>query len=109
MKEITSFLVGDGEKCKKCLACHAVCPTGDINFVPFRDKSGQLNKSSDSLRREYPEHMCSVCFETEKSPICITACPEHALQVVNARQERKAKNQKAVIYLYKYWGGRTRS
>ena len=108
MKEIMSFLVGDGEKCKQCLACQAACPSGDIKFVPFQYKNAKLIYR-ESLEKEYPARMCSVCLEPGRHPICMGVCPQEALSMINVRQERKTKNKQAVIYLHKYWGGRKKS
>ncbi|HWR43330.1 4Fe-4S dicluster domain-containing protein [Sporomusa sp.] len=106
--EDRSFLLGDGEKCRQCLACQAACPSGDINFVPFQHKNGRLSWRERNRIVEYPGRMCSVCLEPGKRPACIEVCPEQALRMVNVRQEKQAKNKQAVNYLYKYWGGRKR-
>lgn len=108
MKEIMSFLIGDREKCKQCLACQAACPSGDIKFVPFQNKHGKLFYR-EPLGEGYPERMCGVCLEDGRHPICMGVCPNEALRVVNVRQERKTKNKQAVNKVYKYWGGRKRS
>lgn len=107
MEKAMSFVVGDREKCKQCLACQVACPSGDIKFVPFQDKKGRLIYCQPQDRL-YPAGLCSACFESGIPPACIAACPEQALRMVNVRQERKSKNKQAIIYLYKYWGGRKR-
>lgn len=105
METSLSFVVGDKEKCKRCLTCRVACPSGDINFVPFQEKNGRLI-FCQQRGRGYPECICSACLASDIPPACIAACPEKALKIVNVRQERKSKNQQAVIYLYKYWGGK---
>lgn len=108
METSLSFVVGDKDKCRHCLACRVACPSGDIEFVPFQEKNGRLI-FCQKQGRLYPEYICSACLESDILPACIAACPEKALKIVNVRQERKTKNQQAVNYLYKYWGGKKRS
>ncbi|MDF2569177.1 MAG: 4Fe-4S dicluster domain [Sporomusa sp.] len=107
MEQDMFFLVGDGEKCKQCLACQLACPNGDIKFVPFKYKHGRLS-CFDTNGIAYHDRMCSDCLGFKKQPPCVDTCPEQALTIVNMRQERKTKNQQAVTHFYKYWGGRER-
>jgi len=107
MEEKMSFLIGDQEKCKQCLACQTACPSGDIKFVPFQSKNDKLSYL-EPLKKEYPKRMCSVCLEAGRHPICMGVCPHEALRLVNVRHERKHKNKQAVNYLHKYWGGKRR-
>ncbi|WP_425060577.1 hypothetical protein SCACP_13060 [Sporomusa carbonis] len=107
MEKVIFFVVGDGEKCKHCLTCQAACPTGDIKHVPFQYKNGKLSYL-EPHGMAHSEFMCSVCMDSDKRPACIEACPEQALRLIDVRQERKTKNKRAVIYLYKYWGGKKR-
>ena len=100
----TKIVVGDATKCKQCYVCRNVCPSSDIQFVPFID--GYLVNCYEHIKGPYPKNICAACFSVNNKPFCVEACTEHALRLVDVRRERISRNNQAVVQLFKYWGGR---
>lgn len=85
-------IVIDAARCNNCRDCAEACPFGAISLAP-PDGKGRL-----------VGHKCDLCLGREQGPVCVAACPEQALSLIDLRQERRNKLRQAVEasqYLYR--------
>lgn len=77
----TGRVSSDKELCIGCKMCVQACPFGVI----------QVNSNGKGVLK------CELCIERTKkgeNPACVSACPTHALKLVDSDESNKKKRQK---------------
>ena len=82
------------ERCIGCRDCVMACPFGAVTIAPVFAKGEPVNLPGSSLQRKAATK-CDLCIGKEGGPACVRTCPNKALRVVDADEERAAKSLKA--------------
>ncbi|HWR08333.1 4Fe-4S dicluster domain-containing protein [Sporomusa sp.] len=82
-------------KCKGCKDCLVACPFGAVELVPMFVKGEEVIQTNLKKPLMYG-NKCDLCYTRKSGPICVEACPEKALRLVEPHKEKKEKNRKAV-------------
>lgn len=77
LRQDDGIVVHDDGACIGCGACYWSCPYGAVTFVPSEGIAGKCDS-------------CVTLREKGQSPICVQACPVHALQWGELPAERES-------------------
>jgi electron transport protein HydN len=80
-------------KCKSCKDCVVACPFGAIKLVPADAKTPVGEPGG--LEQHQFGNKCDLCFGRKQGPICVEACPENALYLIEPLKDKSKKNVKA--------------
>lgn len=89
-------VVIDTSKCIGCKDCMLACPFGAIELYEVYDDCREViqNGSGECL---VAAHKCDLCMDNPSGPACVRVCPNEALRVVDADDEKKQKNISAAM------------
>lgn len=83
----------DSILCQSCPDCVLACPFGAIRLAPTELKGQET--AGDSLPSGRVADKCDLCRGREQGPVCVEACPEKALRLVEPLQDKREKNLEA--------------
>lgn len=78
-------------KCESCKDCMVACPFGAIKLAPTA-ASTPITESGGTEQRLFG-NKCDLCFGRERGPICVEACPEKALSLIEPLNDKSKKNK----------------
>jgi electron transport protein HydN len=83
----------DTEKCGRCNNCEVACPLGAIKVAPA-DGDNQVGVAAGLEQRQFG-NKCDLCCGRGQGPLCVEACPEKALYLLEPQKDKREKNIKA--------------
>ena len=82
------------EKCSGCKDCIMACPFGAIELYPMFEDGEKIDKL-DTEETRMAAYKCDLCMDRPEGPICVEACPHHALRLVTIEDDTDEKLVKA--------------
>lgn len=98
IERIDGQVIVDTSKCIGCKDCMLACPFGAIDLMPvYENKKAVMQNEKENAKAA---SKCDLCKGNPEGPACVRVCPNKALRVVDAFDEKMAKNKKAAQALY---------
>lgn len=98
ISRIDGQVIVNEEKCIGCKDCVMACPFGAITILPFSCGGHPLVQADGTMVKAASK--CDLCQGIEGGPACVRVCPNKALRLVEADEERLAKSLRTAETLY---------
>lgn len=81
------------ERCIGCRNCVQACPFGAVEVYPIAQTATIGGVTVDAGKKSFLIK-CDLCYDRDKGPACVEACPTTALRLVEKESLEAQRNQK---------------